>query len=378
MDKLRLHLLLIVSALFFFHPAMASHLAGQDFTYIAVDSAGGMYHYRVTLVIYQDCIEGSPIANEQDNPAFFSVFTGQGDIVQIDSFVYYSASTPVPITSSGPCNTGGVALCRNKLTFSKDFYLRPSTSGYNIVYQRCCLNVATNLFNPDDQGMAAMCSIPPSGLAAYNNSAVFSSYPPFIISYGTPFSVDCSATDADGDSLSYELCTPYAYTNQAYNAKPLPPYPPPFIPVAYFSPFTFADPLDCSVPLAIDPHTGMLTGTPAYTGTYFIGICCHEWRHGVLINTVQRTFEFTVVSCTPGADGPSVDITMYPNPVIQELFIEVSNEQIIYISITDVLGRAVYSQTEYYDKAQVDMTEFPAGMYFVKVNGSNVRKVIKG
>jgi len=58
MDKLRLHLLLIVSALFFFHPAMASHLAGQDFTYIAVDSAGGMYHYRVTLVIYQDCIEG--------------------------------------------------------------------------------------------------------------------------------------------------------------------------------------------------------------------------------------------------------------------------------------------------------------------------------
>ena len=42
--------LAVVLSLFSLYPALASQLAGQDFTYILVDSADGQYHYRVTLL----------------------------------------------------------------------------------------------------------------------------------------------------------------------------------------------------------------------------------------------------------------------------------------------------------------------------------------
>jgi len=46
--------------------------------------------------------------------------------------------------------------------------------------------------------------------------------------------------------------------------------------------------------VTIDPVTGILTGTPNLAGRYLVAICCHEWRGGVMINTVRREFELAV------------------------------------------------------------------------------------
>jgi len=285
-------------------PAMATHLVGDDFTYVFVDSSGGLYHYRITFSIYEDCMHGGPVAITEDNPAYIAVYAGSSTTpIRTDS-VMYTSVVPVPVVSIGPCGTTGTALCLLKKTFVKDYYLPAGSAGYTITYQRCCKNGAlTNVVSPLDQGSTYYCNIPPAATAHYNNSAVFTGYPPQVLGIHNAFLFDHSATDVDGDSLSYELCAASDGAG-ASDVKPWPPAPPPYSDVSYSGTFTYSNPMSCSVPLSIDPVTGILSGTPNVLGRYLIAVCCHEWRGGVMINTVKREFEFDVQTLTPGSFHP--------------------------------------------------------------------------
>ena len=297
MKKSKSLALIVFLSLFAYAPAMASHLAGEDLTYALVDSSAGVYHYRVTLSIYDDCLNGDPLAILNDNPAYLAVYTGADSLVEADSNVYYTLRDSIPIMVNGSCSGGTLpAVCSERFTFVKDYYLPASATGYNIVYERCCLNFTANLYNAFNQGMALTCHIPPSSITTHNNSAVFTNYPPLILIPGIPLAYNCAATDADGDSLTYEFCTGYTYTaaDSPQNLKPFPTLPPPYIAYTYIAPLSYSNPMTCSVPLTINAVTGLLTGTPDSDGVYFVSVCCSEWRDGVLINTVQREFEFTV------------------------------------------------------------------------------------
>lgn len=300
-------------------PVFASHLIGDEFTYIFLDSTGGHYHYRVTLNLYADCLAGQPEAIAQDDPAYFGVYTGSGSLVQADS-AHFSASVSLPVMMSGICGLAAAPeLCVLKKTFVKDFYLPGSATGYTIVYQRCCKNAAlTNIVDAGDAGSTYICTIPATGVTTHNNSAVFTNYPPLALAVNTAFTFDNSATDADGDSLSYELCNAYNGVS-ASNIKPYPPAPPPYTEVSYTGGLTYSNPMSCSVPLSIDPVTGVLSGTPNLIGRYLIAICCHEWRAGVLVNTVEREFEFSVVAASGIAYQPFAgnDTSIYVGDSIQ-------------------------------------------------------------
>jgi|GEM_PF-3161227 len=381
-------ILLSISLLFFaIIPARASHLAGSDLIYALVDSNGGTYHYRVTLIIYQDCLNGLPEGNAEDNPAHIYVYTGAGKIVDTSSiFLQPSLSTySIPVTANGICDSGGtaVALCRNKLTFLKDYHLKASTTGYFITYQRCCLNYPINLVSPAVQGMGCFITIPPSGTATHNNSAVFTNYPPLVIGKNIPLAFDCSATDADGDSLSYELCPAYMGGSEA-NAVPIPALPP-YTSVNYTAPLTFSQPMYCSVPLAIDPVTGSLTGTPDSTGLYLIDVSCKEWRKGVLINTVQREFEFTVADCKAPPVLTTEIMALYPNPTTADLNI-FSTPEIKTIVITNILGQkftppilftSVLGSADNLHSAIIRTFSLAPGIYLLNLNGSAVKKFVK-
>lgn len=362
----------LVSSLLFY-PAKAEHIAGQDFTYVLVDSSAGLYHYQVTLTTYADCLNGSPEAIAQDNPAYVAVYNGTTQVA-FDSVNYSSADT---ISSpGGPCIGGlTVAFCSLKRTFVPDFYLPLSATGYVIVYQRCCWNNLLNIADPQDVGTTATCSIPPSGTTTHNNAAVFTNYPAFVIPIDSSLAFDCSATDADGDSLSYALCTPYTGAN-GFNSKPY-PGPPPFSPLTFFTPMSSSDPIMCSAPLAINPVSGLLTGTPNHLGTYLITVCCNEWRAGVLINTVQREFEYIVSDCTLGISTPSASsVTMYPNPASTELTIS-APDGISSVTISNLLGQTIYSNQYNTRDVQVNIAYLPSGLYFVKINDAVVRKFVK-
>ena len=70
------------------------------------------------------------------------------------------------------------------------------------------------------------------------------------------------------------------------------------------------------------------------------------------------------------------DIALFPNPAYDELTIQ-STEKINNVEITNLIGQTIYTNKFNTEKAEVDVAAMPAGIYFVKVNNTTVRKFVK-
>jgi gliding motility-associated-like protein len=256
--------------------------------------------YKATLYIFQDCITGDPIAISDDNPAAFTVYSNNV-FIRSDANIFYDA-TPgsggaisVPANFSNECVTDIPPTCLYRKRFEKFYVLPPSVYGYTIVYQRCCRNASIiNVIDAGSKGSTYFCTIPPT--TTNNSSAIFRNYPPQIICLNDPLMYDHSATDADGDSLTYEFCDALEYDGN--NVKPTTASPPPYDAVDYAPGYTAERALPGFPPINIDPATGIITGTPNRTGRFLVTVCCKEWRNGVLINTTRREFQFVVTNCS--------------------------------------------------------------------------------
>ncbi|MBC7554293.1 MAG: gliding motility-associated C-terminal domain-containing protein [Taibaiella sp.] len=282
--------------------AKASHIVGGEVTYKFTGVVAGGNRYEISLVIYQDCLNGQIGAIDMDNPAYLSVFdTGTSTGIRriyLDTTINFSEKLVVPVNFSNACVTNIPPVCLLKKTFKRSFVLPPNSAGYIVSYQRCCRNAQVmNIRNPGDEGATYFCYIPPVGLVASNNSAVFKQYPPQIICRNNPLYYDHSATDADGDSLSYEFCNA-SIGATASDIKPI-PGPPPYPNVQYIAPpYSAIYPLTAFPLLQIDPRTGIISGTPNRVGRFLVTVCCSEWRGGVLINVMKREFQFVVTDCS--------------------------------------------------------------------------------
>ena len=270
----------------------ASHIIGGEFTY----TYQGNNVYRVTLSIYQDCLTGNPSAIQQDNPAKVTIFEGDGNIYLQDATLVAVSSVLIPSNFSNSCITNVPNTCLRKTVFVKDYVLPTNTLGYRILYQRCCRNATIlNIDNPGTTGASYYCDIPPLGTIGVNNSAIFKEDPPQIICLNVPFVYDHSATDADGDSLSYNLCEAYIGGSQS-NSSPLPNSISLF-PVNYSVPYTFDNPIQGNPGIQIDAVSGLMYFTPTIQGRYVVTVCCNEWRNGIIINTSKREFQFVITNC---------------------------------------------------------------------------------
>jgi len=69
------------------------------------------------------------------------------------------------------------------------------------------------------------------------------------------------------------------------------------------------------------------------------------------------------------------NIMIYPNPATTTLTI--SANQINQITINNLLGQTMYSHECNSPQVQVDVANFPPGVYFVKINSNEVRKFVK-
>lgn len=298
--------------------ARASHIVGGEFSYkyLGDSLAPGilLHKYLVSLSIYEDCQNGQPEAIAQDNPAYFSLYDlGNTLYAAVDTSVYYISSLPVPLNFSNSCITNIPPVCLQKKTFQKLYYLPPNASGYVVSYQRCCRNNQVgNIVDPGDNGSTYYCTIPPSPYT--NNSAVFKNYPPQIICLSNPLYYDHSATDADGDSLSYSFCPALLGASDA-DIKPI-AAPPPYDSAKYIPPFSAANPMMGQPAIQIDPVTGIITGTPNRLGRYLVTVCCSEWRHGVLINISRREFQFVVTDCSKKVIADIPQYSTDPNTYI--------------------------------------------------------------
>ncbi len=290
--------------------ARASHIVGGEVTYRHL----GGTTYEITVDIYQDCKDGQQAAIQMDDPAYIGIFYNNAQKTPLgsDSINYFSW-IDVPANFSNSCINNAPVVCLKRQRFVKTYNLPPSASGYLIVYQRCCRNGSiVNVQNPGNTGATYSCIIPPTNQPP-NNSAIFKNYPPQIICANVPLVYDHSAIDADGDSLSYEFCQ--AYRGGGPNdAKPWPDAV--FLPVAYSPPFTATNPMGGSPKIQIDPVSGLITGMPTTQNRFVVSVCCHEWRNGVIINTVTREFQFVVTNCSKAVIANTPVFSDLPNTYI--------------------------------------------------------------
>ena len=284
-------------------PVSATHIVGGEIFY---DYLGGN-SYRVTLKVYRDCINGMA---PYDNPAVVGVFDQNGNLLYQISMVF-PGSTQIPPTINSVCYTPPTSVCVEEAIYTT-IKIMPAipAGGLYLAYQRCCRNnTILNLINPGNVGSTYQIRIPPASQAIGNSSARYSSFPPLYLCQGAPLVFNHSATDPDGDSLVYNLCDPYDGATPTA-PMPQPPAGPPYAFVPFNAPYSGGNPMSSNPAMAINPVTGLLTGTPNLSGQWVVGVCCREYRNGILIATNKRDFQFNVTPC------PLLTVSSIPSQTI--------------------------------------------------------------
>jgi hypothetical protein len=120
----------------------------------------------------------------------------------------------------------------------------------------------------------------------YNSTPVFKNFSIYPSYVGKPVVMDNKATDADGDSVSYRLVTPFQSL---------------FKSVFPFSPVTDIQKGENNK-LTLNPITGLLTwDAPQKAGNYSIAMQAISYRNGVAIDTTLRDMLITIEEKTTTA-----------------------------------------------------------------------------
>jgi gliding motility-associated-like protein len=274
---------------------MATHIVGGEMNYRCL----GNNQYEISLTVFRDCYNGIP---PFDAPASVGVFNANNSLVA-DLRIPFIGDDTLEAVLFDSCLVIPPIVCVHRTTYVDTVTLNFSPGGYKLVYQRCCRNYSiVNIVDPNNTGASFYTFISEESLLSCNSNPVFNAWPPIYICAGTPIVFDHSATDAEGDSLTYELCAPFVGGVQG-NPMPQPPFAStnnnlllPYDTITWKSPYSLYNMLG-GTPLAIDATTGLLTGTPFTTGQFVVGICVKEYRNGVLIGLTKRDFQYNIGTC---------------------------------------------------------------------------------
>lgn len=322
----------LVSFLFigFASENQARHIIGGDVIYKCVrsDATTRKTTFRVEFTMYRDSKSNGA---QFDSAPDFGVYklTNSGWTVHDIVRGPLLNNTEVPIASDNPC-----IVIPTNVGVDRGFYAFEVTLDwgfdYQVVYQRCCRNnTINNIVAPGDQGAAFNVVIRSGAVENCNNSPVFRNFPPVLICANKPLNFDHSATDIDGDSVSYEFCLPSSAggtfgTQLGENSAAcngVMPNPrncrPPYSTVTFSQGYSLSAPMAGNPVVTIDQKTGKITGTPRIVGQFVIGVCVREYRRGLLIGQIQRDFQFNVSICEDifDADASARDESNNRRPV---------------------------------------------------------------
>ncbi len=300
-------------------PARATHIVGGE---IQVRHTGD-FNYDFLLHLYFDLINGTPDAKDQR--IRLTIFSKVSKIPMDSVFLDIVFEQEVPYTNP-ECKADSVRLRTKYIRYLKNFKLSPNRynnpNGYYVIWERCCRNnvinnieippytVSTNPVKIEKGvGMTFYTEIP---LVAQgqNRTPFINSSPAFAIPkgdylcVGRPFTMDFSATDADGDELSYSLVAPLAGNSRPFPDSLIIPKPKPalYAEVVWIPPHSTLTPIlhDFSFPshrFNIDKNTGILRVIPSQVGLCVFSVRCEEFRNGIKIGEVRRDFQFKILSC---------------------------------------------------------------------------------
>lgn len=293
----------------------ATHVVGGEIMY----SHLGNNKYHIQLDLFIDCQFGNPSAIADDKIANLFVFgKNSGQLLPGYPMEVWRSKPQRLVKLHYNCLLTAPNACVDYYIYDTIMQLPPTEGGYIISFQRCCRNNSiSNLLNPGAQGANYWTNVPDSMNVPdlkHNSSAYFKELPPNFLCTNAPLIFDHSATDADGDSLAYDLFHPYL---GASNGKPRPdnnsggaPDYPPFKNINWLPPYNENDPIDGSPKISIHPKSGLLTVTPTKIGQFVVGIRVREYRNDTLISETRRDYQFNVSECNllldPGPSATSV------------------------------------------------------------------------
>lgn len=280
MDRIlqKWYLLLVIAVLSLVgNQALASHAMGADLTY---ECLGGNT-YKVRLSFYRDCIGIPAPANIYVNIRSTSCNQNLGVTAYPIAGTGQEVTYLCP-TATSTCN-GGTFTGIQEWIYEGIVTLPMQCTDWTFSYSLCCRNAAiTTITSPGSNTFYIYATLD-NASSICNSSPIFTNKPVPFTCLGQQFCFNHGAYDADGDSLVYSLVNPKqtATTN-----------------VAYIAPYNANNPLNSSPALQFNSATGDICFTPQQLQVTVMAVLVKEYRNGVLIGSVVRDIQVTVLNCT--------------------------------------------------------------------------------
>jgi PKD repeat protein len=161
-----------------------------------------------------------------------------------------------------------------------------------------------NVNNSESVGNTYSISIP--GTSSIVPNANKNSSPNFpindtgVVCGNSYFEYPFSATDKDGDKLTYSLCSAFIGGGST-QPSPNPAAAPPYAEVYYTSPYSGSRPMGPNV--TINPLTGLISGIAPLANTtggeFVITVCVTETRGGKYVSETRKELHIQVKDCAP-------------------------------------------------------------------------------
>ena len=335
--------------------AVATHLIGGNigYEYIGPDpSIPGNVRYKIVLDSYMDCNSSNwggtfpelsvnvGIYEGVLNPTAAVANTSQLTLNLIDSNEVDPNLPPI----CNPFNLLG-GVCVYIVRYEATVSLAPSTTGYWVVYDRCCRpGGIINLSNSGSQGFSYTTWIPANSTGLMvNTSAQFTdTLLSFICRTDTAY-ISNSATDPDGDSLVYTLVSPFkgitgSGTGGApnpslpYNSPLMDPYNIPPSIVTWASGYSLPNLIGIGSYSATNPQTGLTKFLTNNSGVYVATVEINEYRNGQIVGVTRRNMQLIADNC-PNNNMPVQDVSVLDPSAISPLVYQVNAGDTICFSL---------------------------------------------
>lgn len=288
---------LLIVAFFVCASAEARHIAGGEMSYEYLGpGTGSTLRYRITLKLYRDCFSGGA---QLDNAAAITIYPNGTSTPYTNLSVTLTRKVTSQLTTAGPCIDNPPVICYEIGYYIQEIELPATANGFTIAYQRCCrIENISNVSNSGNAGATYAAVIPGTNILAtapQNSSASFNAKDTVVICADNGFYYDFSATDKDGDDLTYEF--DYAYDGGSQtNPQPTQATAPPYNSINYSFPFSGVRPLGNNV--TINPKTGIISGIAPSSGIYVVTVIVVERKQGVIINRHRKDLHIKVAPCS--------------------------------------------------------------------------------
>ncbi len=295
---------LIILVCFFTTKMFASHISGGElfYEYLGPGISPNTDRFKITMRLYRECSSlGAELNNEQVTIGIY-INAGNDRFGTVPLAAQWVGDPPIfqNHPDAIPCLTGDKVVCFQVGTFSNSVDLPRNNTGYLLSWIRFSrqelTNIADDPYPENAVGATFITRIPGTNLinTGFNSSPQFVSSDTALVCGGKDFSLDYSAIDPDGDSLSYSFRAAYNGGDNAL-ANPPPPLNLRLIELPYRAPFSGGSPMGTGV--KINPKTGIITGIAPTVGKYVVNVTVTEWRNGVALNDHQKDFIVKVGDC---------------------------------------------------------------------------------